>query len=228
MWPAWIATCVPRGLLGEIGLAFACLVQERRRGFGLDTHACDIDETDPSRCSSQARSPLRRRLGSAIDADAQAPRSADGLDGSTAIDGPTTGSDAGGTVAGDASVSTADGAAAPQRKRGMAYGHHTDTDLAALSAAIGWWYNWSPTPDATLAQAHPGVDFVPMIWGGTFDTNALASQVPAGAKYLLTAFARYARAPGAFFAVHAMRRSALHALATRSGSIHARSAFCAA
>jgi hypothetical protein len=79
-------------------------------------------------------------------------------------------------------------ASAPSRKRGIAYGSNTDADLAALSAGIGWWYNWSASPDKTLSKAYAatGVEFVPMIWGGTFDPTQLATQVPAGAKYLLT------------------------------------------
>ncbi len=79
------------------------------------------------------------------------------------------------------------GASAP-RKRGLAYGSDSQADLAALSAGIGWWYDWSPHPDGTLGDAGPppGVEFVPMIWGGTFDPATLAQQVPAGAKYLLT------------------------------------------
>jgi hypothetical protein len=75
------------------------------------------------------------------------------------------------------------------RKRGIAYGSNSDADLAALSKGIGWWYNWSPSPESTLSgssYASLGVEFVPMIWGGSFDTTKLATQVPADAKYLLT------------------------------------------
>jgi hypothetical protein len=74
------------------------------------------------------------------------------------------------------------------RKRGVAYGYHSDADLAALSAGIGWWYNWAAKPDDTLMTGYPGlgVEFVPMVWGGTFDPATLEKQVPAGAKYLLT------------------------------------------
>jgi len=95
--------------------------------------------------------------------------------------GPTT--DGGGTV-----VDGGDAGGPRLRKRGIAYGHNSDADLAALSAGIGWWYNWSPSPDATLTSGYAslGVEFVPMIWGGTFDTTKLATQVPAGAQYLLT------------------------------------------
>jgi hypothetical protein len=81
------------------------------------------------------------------------------------------------------------GGGAAGKKRGIAYGYHSDADLSALSAGIGWFYNWSPKPDDTLSKDYAskiGVDFVPMIWGGTFDINDLQTKVPAGAKYLLT------------------------------------------
>jgi hypothetical protein len=102
--------------------------------------------------------------------------------------------DAGGRSSLDAgTTSTGSGtrsdAGALSRKRGIAYGDNTKADLAALSAGIGWWYNWSASPDATLGTtdyAALGVEFVPMIWGGSFNTTTLATQVPAGAKYLLT------------------------------------------
>jgi hypothetical protein len=108
------------------------------------------------------------------DGEAVAPAMGDAGDGGTVT--PVT--DAGGA---------ADGSLPPSRKRGIAYGSNSDADLAALSAGIGWWYNWSPSPDDTLSAGFvPPVEFVPMIWGGTFDTTTLATQVPAGAKYLLT------------------------------------------
>jgi hypothetical protein len=89
----------------------------------------------------------------------------------------------------DGGKSDADGGSdLTSRKRGIAYGYHSDADLAALSAGIGWWYNWAAQPDDTLMTGYPGlgVEFVPMVWGGTFDPATLDKQVPAGAKYLLT------------------------------------------
>jgi hypothetical protein len=77
----------------------------------------------------------------------------------------------------------------PSAKRGVAYGHNSDADIGALSARITWWYNWSPQPDGALSSGYAashGVEFVPMIWGGGFDPNKVAAQIPAGAKYLLT------------------------------------------
>ncbi|HMI88302.1 MAG TPA: glycoside hydrolase family protein [Polyangiaceae bacterium] len=87
----------------------------------------------------------------------------------------------------DGTSGTSDGGLT-SRKRGIAYGYHSDADLTALSAGIGWWYNWSPKPETTLMTGYPGlgVEFVPMVWGGTFDPATLEKQVPAAAKYLLT------------------------------------------
>jgi len=91
--------------------------------------------------------------------------------------------------AGSGADADAGGLPAHSQKRGIAYGNHSDGDLAALSPGITWWYNWGPSPDSTLSSGYGdqvGVEFVPMIWGGTFDTGALANQVPASSKYLLT------------------------------------------
>lgn len=84
---------------------------------------------------------------------------------------------------------SADAAAAlPVRKRGLAYGYNSDDDLAALSAGIGWWYNWTAKPDDTLSKGYAGlgVEYVPMVWGKTFDVATLDKQIPKDAKYLLT------------------------------------------
>jgi hypothetical protein len=102
---------------------------------------------------------------------------------------PEAGGGQGGPDAGP--IGTSDGAAPSSKKskRGVAYGYNSDADMAALSAGITWWYNWSPQPDGALSSgfaASQGVEFVPMIWGGNFDPAKLATQVPAGAKYLLT------------------------------------------
>jgi hypothetical protein len=105
--------------------------------------------------------------------------------------------DGSGSAARDVAGPPEDAGASPQdagaatgtgSKRGIAYGGNSDGDLAALSAGISWWYNWSAQPDSTLSKsaAASGVDFVPMIWGGNFDPITLGAQVPAGAKYLLT------------------------------------------
>jgi hypothetical protein len=73
-------------------------------------------------------------------------------------------------------------------KRGIAYGHHSDADLAALQPSVAWWYNWAYRPDAELGAGTPeslGVEYVPMIWGGTFDVDAAIADIPQGATTLL-------------------------------------------
>jgi hypothetical protein len=84
-----------------------------------------------------------------------------------------------------------DATAPPSCKRGVAYNHENAADSTALSAGIGWWYNWSPTPDpaAEAAFEAAGVEFVPMVWSGPptrpIDVNALIQQIPANARFLL-------------------------------------------
>ncbi len=101
---------------------------------------------------------------------------------------PTGSKDAGAPGATSDAGAPGDAGAGSSRKRGLAYGSNTNADLTTLSAGIGWWYNWSSAPDKTLSASYTqsGVEFVPMIWGGTFDPTQLETQVPAGAKYLLT------------------------------------------
>ena len=79
------------------------------------------------------------------------------------------------------------GTARPTCKRGIAYGFASATDQAALIPGIGWWYNWSPTPDAAVQASYAalGLEFVPMQWGGAVDPTQLESEVPDGTKYLL-------------------------------------------
>lgn len=73
-------------------------------------------------------------------------------------------------------------------KRGVAYGHHSDADMAALQGASTWWYNWAYQPDAELSEGTPatlGVEYVPMIWGGSFDVAAATAAIPQDATALL-------------------------------------------
>jgi len=70
-------------------------------------------------------------------------------------------------------------------KRGVAYGFRSAPDLRAFPASVSWWYNWSPQPDPGAVGASSTVEFVPMVWGGSFDVNQLAATIPTGAKYLL-------------------------------------------
>jgi hypothetical protein len=76
----------------------------------------------------------------------------------------------------------------PSCKRGIAYGHHSDADLTALQPAVRWWYNWAYQPDTELGSgtaASLGVEYVPMVWGRTFDVGAVTAAIPAGATTLL-------------------------------------------
>ena len=72
-------------------------------------------------------------------------------------------------------------------KRGLSYDVRAAADLKALSPGMSWYYNWSPKPDPGVAglYASEGVAFVPMAWGGTPTVEQLASEIPAGAEYLL-------------------------------------------
>ena len=116
--------------------------------------------------------------------------SSSGSTGSSGAGGSSSGSSGGGTSSSSsgAGATSGDASAPASRKRGLAYGSNSNADLAALSKGIGWWYNWSSSPDSTLTAdwTSSGVEYVPMIWGGTFNTTTLATQVPASAKYLLT------------------------------------------
>jgi hypothetical protein len=73
-------------------------------------------------------------------------------------------------------------------KRGVAYGYHSEADMQALSPGVSWWYNWATQPDAAVrsgAYLDLGVEYVPMIWGGSFDVGTAVSQIPAEAEFLL-------------------------------------------
>lgn len=92
-------------------------------------------------------------------------------------------------IGGESASNESSGEAAllPQRKRGIAYGYHSNADLQALSEGIGWWYNWAAHPDDSLSASYTGigVEYVPMVWGGSFNVSTLNAQIPSGAKYLL-------------------------------------------
>jgi hypothetical protein len=60
--------------------------------------------------------------------------------------------------------------------------------MQALSAGVSWWYNWATQPDEAVrsgAYLDLGVEYVPMIWGGSFDVSTAVSQIPAEAEFLL-------------------------------------------
>jgi hypothetical protein len=75
-------------------------------------------------------------------------------------------------------------------KRGVAYGFDPDgavDDLAALSAGVSWYYGWANAPNAKLANdyARLGVEFVPMVWGGSFTVADVVKKIPDDARFLL-------------------------------------------
>ncbi|MCR5886959.1 glycosyl hydrolase [Hymenobacter sp. J193] len=72
-------------------------------------------------------------------------------------------------------------------KRGLAYGQHTAADLRVLAPGISWWYNWAPTPENAVKDLYrsAGVEFVPMVWGGTPKADDLIFTLPYDVKTLL-------------------------------------------
>ncbi len=60
-------------------------------------------------------------------------------------------------------------------KRGIAYGNHTEADLAAVSGGVSWWYNWYHQPEAGAIQVYRkyDLDFVPMTWNNRFNEAGL-------------------------------------------------------
>ncbi|MBK8492993.1 MAG: carbohydrate-binding protein [Saprospirales bacterium] len=62
-------------------------------------------------------------------------------------------------------------------KKGVAYGYHSQEDMAVLSEGISWWYNWYHQPDAGIFDTYQSlnVEFVPMTWNGGFNETALRS-----------------------------------------------------
>ena len=73
-------------------------------------------------------------------------------------------------------------------KRGVAYGHHSQADLQALSGAVSWWYNWGFVPDDDVMATYEGlgVEYVPMVWGEAFvDVSKVTAAIPEGARTLL-------------------------------------------
>jgi hypothetical protein len=73
-------------------------------------------------------------------------------------------------------------------KRGVAYGHHSDADMTALSAKVVWWYNWDYLPDRSLTadiNKQLSVEFVPMVWGPGVNLSDVESRIPASATTLL-------------------------------------------
>ncbi|MBL7968624.1 MAG: carbohydrate-binding protein [Prolixibacteraceae bacterium] len=74
-------------------------------------------------------------------------------------------------------------------KRGIAYGYHSEADMAVVSKGISWWYNWYYQPESTVVSVYKnyGMDFVPMAWGKSFNEAGLRAFYAnhPDAKYLL-------------------------------------------
>ncbi len=100
--------------------------------------------------------------------------------GSTSSSG---GSSSGGGTSGGGGSSG--GGSAAGAKRGVAFGFQSAAELRSLTPSVRWWYNWSTHPDAPLA-GDTSAEFVPMVWGGSFDVSKVIAEIPAGARYLLT------------------------------------------
>ena len=75
------------------------------------------------------------------------------------------------------------------KKRGIAYGHLSEADMAAVSQSLSWWYNWDYKPESTVANVFQNyfMDFVPMTWNGSFNETGLRAFYAShpDAKYLL-------------------------------------------
>jgi hypothetical protein len=75
----------------------------------------------------------------------------------------------------------------PGCKRGVAYGHHSEADLRALSKGISWWYNWTFEPDAKVRTIFGSlnVEYIPMVWGTKVSTTQVQEHVLPSSSTLL-------------------------------------------
>ncbi|HEX8926676.1 MAG TPA: glycoside hydrolase family protein [Terriglobales bacterium] len=75
-------------------------------------------------------------------------------------------------------------------KRGIAYDLASSADFAAVSTGVSWWYNWSPSPNASAPAGYStqySMDFYPMLWNGNFNSSQVVAYLQAhpSIKYLL-------------------------------------------
>ena len=74
-------------------------------------------------------------------------------------------------------------------KRGIAFGYHTEADMAAISQGVSWWYNWYHQPESGVAGIYQNydMDFVPMTWNNSFNETGLRAYYASHpeARYLL-------------------------------------------
>lgn len=73
-------------------------------------------------------------------------------------------------------------------KRGVAYGHHSVSDMQTASKGISWWYNWASVPEYAISANYSSynVDFTPMAWNAS-GINGVSSWVSQDdkVKYIL-------------------------------------------
>lgn len=50
------------------------------------------------------------------------------------------------------------------QKKGIAYGHHDEQDVALMSQHFAWWYNWGTTPETDQNTTWESPEYVPMMW----------------------------------------------------------------
>ncbi|HUO34901.1 MAG TPA: glycosyl hydrolase [Candidatus Acidoferrum sp.] len=107
---------------------------------------------------------------------------------SSGTSGNNTGSPGGngGTGSGGSNPSPANKSA----KRGIAYDLASPADMAALAPGVSWWYNWSPSPNASVPSDYRtqyNMDFYPMLWNGTFNSANVVAFLKANPniKYIL-------------------------------------------
>jgi Glycosyl hydrolase catalytic core len=85
---------------------------------------------------------------------------------------------------------TTSSGSAKSAKRGIAYDLSDSADFAALAPGVSWWYNWSPSPNASAPAAYAtrfGMTFYPMLWNGSFNATAVVADLQANPsiRYLL-------------------------------------------
>jgi hypothetical protein len=104
--------------------------------------------------------------------------------------GPAASGSGGNVESGEKEENNSPKAMAPiSEKRGLAYGHHSVNDLAALRSGIQWWYNWAEVPESSVLDHYEDydLDFVPMAWDERFNEARLRNylNLHPNVKYLL-------------------------------------------
>ncbi|MBN2525942.1 MAG: glycoside hydrolase family protein [Deltaproteobacteria bacterium] len=87
----------------------------------------------------------------------------------------------------DSDTATAISVQTKSCKRGVAYGHHSPADMAALADGVSWWYNWYFAPDSELGSQWStyNVEFVPMRWGDNYSIGDVQGGIPDAAQVML-------------------------------------------